>query len=202
MAPSLLSIFMLLFLPFTVSICVCTHVCLSLCLSCLFLPFSPVLCLSLPSPASSVKWWTCSPHTVCHCHPSLQSWRWQGWPGCVWSGRGPLAHQRRTTSAIFWKWRRRARYVSHRFFFSFFSKYREEKMQMHKLSRQNVIYQTWKRLWRLTASVFNPFERQVQSAFTQMAAVIWVRRRRRKVKEPVCWNDGRKQNANIICPPM
>lgn len=98
-------------------VCVLPHVCLSLCLSCLFLPFSPVLCLSLSSPASSVKWWTCSPHTVCHCHPSLQNWRWQGWPGCVWSGRGPLALQRRMTSAIFWRWRRKARYVSHSLFF-------------------------------------------------------------------------------------
>lgn len=95
----------------------CVHVCLSLCFSCLSLPFSPALCLSLSSPASSVKWWTCSPHAVCHCHPSLQSWRWQGWPGCVWSGRGPLALPRRMTSTMFWRWRRKARYVSHSFFF-------------------------------------------------------------------------------------
>lgn len=99
---------------------VCAHTCVSLsrCVSAVFfLPFSPILCLSLPSPASSVKWWTCSPHAVCHCHPSLQSWRWRGWPGCVWSGRDPLALQRRTTSTIFWRWRRKAQYVSHSLFF-------------------------------------------------------------------------------------
>ena len=71
-------------------------------------PFS----VSLPSPASSVKWWTCSPHAVCHCHPSLQSWRWRESPGCVWNGRGPVALRKKTTSTIFWKWKRRARYVS------------------------------------------------------------------------------------------
>lgn len=90
----------------------CAHVCLSLTLSLSpvsFSPFLPVLCLSLPFPVSSVKWWTCSPHAVCHCHPSLQSWRWQGWPGCVWSGWGLLALQRRMTSTIYWRWRRKAR---------------------------------------------------------------------------------------------
>lgn len=78
----------------------------------LFVPSSPVVCLSLSSPASSVKWWTCSPHAVCHCHPSLQNWSWQEWPFLLWSGKGPAAHPRRMTSSIFWRWRKKARYIS------------------------------------------------------------------------------------------
>lgn len=45
--PSPVSIFMLLSLPLTVPICPCA----SDTLCCLFLPFSPILCLSLPFPS-------------------------------------------------------------------------------------------------------------------------------------------------------
>lgn len=107
----------------------CSHVCLSprpsLSLS---LSLSPPPILPSPrflSPASSVKWWICSPHAVCHCHPSLQSWRWQGWPGYAWSGSGPPALQRRTTSTTFWRWRRRARYVFSRLQLTFNQKLSE-----------------------------------------------------------------------------
>lgn len=110
--------FMLLFVSFFALICV--HMCVSHSVPPVSFSHSLPLSVSLPSspsPASSVKWWTCSPHAVCHCHPSLQSWRWQGWPGCVWSGRGPLALQKKMTSTTFWRWKRKARYV---FFFLFF----------------------------------------------------------------------------------